>query len=182
MKKEILFFLLLVLFIPDLVYSGSYSHQFIEEKIKRNELPKVCAYMGVGRKEHTSQGKRYREKFGPDWIHMHHYCWALADLQQGKPGQAIDNLNYVLRNSKRTFKLRPMVLKQKADILMMNQEYTSAVSVYTELIEIRPDSDLGYVGLANIFLLLGDKPRARKIAQQGLTLIPNSKQLQSFLK
>ena len=181
MKKIILILIVLIL-APYTAYSDSYTHEYIEEQIKRNELPKVCAYMGVGRKKNTRKGQHYRKVYGQDWIHMHHYCWALVDLKRGLHGQAIGNLDYVLRNSKRSFKLRPLVLKKKADILMFIKAYSEAAPVYYELIKVKPESEIGYVGLATVFLTLGDKKNARKIAQKGLSYLPDSKKLQSFLK
>jgi len=180
--KMAIFFILFIVFISTEVLADSYTHQEIDNLVQLGKLPDYCSYMGVGRKKHTPLGKKYRKTFGPDWIHMHHYCWALVDSQRGYDGQAIDNLNYVLRNSRSDFKLRPMVLKQKARILMINNNLSAAAPVYSELIKVKPDDEEGYLGLAEIFLSKGDKNTAREVVELGLKNIPDSGKLQKIFE
>ena len=163
-------------------YGDSYSHKYIDDKVKRGELPEYCSYMGVDRKTRTPLGQLYRETYGPDWIHMHHYCWALADFQRGLDSQAIANLDYVLKASSIDFKLRPMVLYQKATILTVNKRYPEAASVYSEIIQISPEDENAYVALANLFLLQGNNRMARQVAEQGLKIMPNSDRLKIIAK
>jgi tetratricopeptide (TPR) repeat protein len=111
---------------------------------------------------------------------MHHFCWALVDSQKGYDGQALGNLDYVLRNSSKSFKLRPMVLKQKALILEMNNNLIAAVPVYRELIDVAPNREDGYLGLSRIFSRQGDKETAREIIEFGLENIPDSEKLKSL--
>ncbi len=156
--------------------------EFILEQVKLKKIPNYCAYMGVKFANKFPKGDQLRKKYGPGWNHMHHYCWALVDLQNGHPDQAIGNLDYVLSKSSRTFRLRPMVLLKKALILTANQQYSEAISVYGELIKIKPESENGWIGLANLLLILGDKNGAMKVAKQGLKRIPNSEKLKSFIR
>ena len=167
---------------PTNVLSGSYSVEFILEQVKQKQLPEICAHMGALHAGRTPKGKQLRIQYGPDWDHMHHFSWALVDQQKGLYGEAIGNLDYVLRNCKKDFKLRPMVLLQKASILKINNQFLEAIPVYRELIEIKPDSEEGWIGMANLFLLLGDQNSARMTAQKGLTHLPNSGKLKAFLR
>lgn len=174
--------LLMVLIAPAYVFSGSYSVNFIVEQVKKKKLPDYCMYMGVNHANKFAKGDQLRKKYGPDWNHMHHFCWALVDIQKGHDRQAIGNLNYVLHNIRKNSKLRPMVLRQKANILIINGWSSEAVPVYYELIEVQPYSEDGYIGLANIFLQSGDKKAALVIINQGLKNIPNSERFKRIIQ
>ena len=182
MVMQIAIISICLLTIPSIIYGGEYTHQEVEDAVNKKILPDYCVYMGVGRKKNTLKGKRYRQIYGKDWKHMHHYCWALLDAINGSHRYAIGNLDYVLKNSSRTFKLRPMVLKQKAQILILNGRALEAVPVYYEMIYVKPDSEYGYISLANIFLLHGDKERAKEICRLGLKNVPDSVNLKEILR
>ena len=172
----------LVTVLPTVGFGGQYSVDYILEQVRLKKLPDYCEYMGVLQAGRTEKGKELRKKYGPSWAHMHHYCWALVDLKKGYDHQAIKNLDYVLRNITRDPSLRPMVLFKKAMVLSINQSSSEAVSVYRELIEIKPDFEPAYVALANLFLQQGDKKTAREIAALGLEHIPNSEKLKALTK
>ena len=162
--------------------AASYAHEYIDEKVRRGELPEFCMYAGTGRKDKTPIGRRYLETYGQDWIHMHHYCWALADSQNGNDKHAIGNLNYVLRGIGSNSKLRPLVLSQKATIHVANRQYAEAVPLYYNIIELTPFSEDGYVGLAHVFMQQEDKKTAREIIQLGLQNIPDSENLKKLME
>ena len=111
---------------------------------------------------------------------MHHYCWALSDIKRKLYIQAVGNLDYVLTNSKKTFKLRPLVLKKKAEVLMFLNKYPDLVLTLNELIVVRPRSEWGYIMLATTYKMLGQNDAAQKIVQIGLKKIPNSKSLKKL--
>lgn len=183
MKLRLLYSVtLLVFFVPAYGIAGSYSVDFILEQVKQKKLPSYCAHMGVLMQGRTAEGRQLRASYGPGWEHMHHFCWALVDAQKGYDGQAISNIDYALRRVGRNFKLRPMVLKQKAQILMLNGRVSEAVPVYKEIIDVQPDIEDGYLGLANIFLQQGDKKTAREIVKQGLRHSPDSAKLKALTK
>lgn len=75
-----------------------------------------------------------------------------------------------------------MVLVQKASALTINKQFLEAVSVYGELVKIKPRYEKGWVGMANIFLLQGDHQSARMVAQKGLSYLPDSQALKAILK
>ncbi len=111
---------------------------------------------------------------------MHHYCWALMDSQRGYDAEAIDNLNFVIRRITPPFPMFSSVVLQKATILSVNQNYAEALSSYRQVIDLVPDSEQAYLGMANLFSLQVDKKTAPEIAKQGLTHIPDSEKLREI--
>lgn len=172
----------IICLLPMASFAGSYSVDFILEQVKQQRLPEYCAHMGVLHQGRTAEGRQLRAAYGPDWEHMHHFCWALVDAQKGSDHQALANLDYVLRNSSKSFKMRPMVLKQKAQILELNNKLPEAVPVYRELVDVAPDEEDGYLGLARIFLRQGDQSTATEIVNLGLKNIPDSEKLKELIK
>lgn len=173
--------LLMVLIAPAYVFSGSYTVDFILGQVKQKKLPDYCAYMGALYYPRTPEGRKLKKLYGNDWIHMHHYCWAIVDNQNGHAQQALGNLGYVLARVSQP-RLRSLALEYKAGILINADRSSEAIPVYYELIQINPKAERGYLGLANIFLSSGDKNSAREIAKQGLMYLPESSKLMALLR
>ncbi len=172
----------LVWFMCSTVFSGSYSVDYIVNQVKEKKLPEYCMYMGVNHANRFERGDKLRSIYGPTWNHLHHFCWALVDARKGYPYQAIGNLDYVITRSAADFPLLPMVLLQKATILSVNNKYSDALEVYKEILNIKPDHEQAYLGMANIFIMQGDKKTAHVIVRQGLIHLPDSKKLKALLE
>ena len=177
-----IFFLFIVVSISSTTFAGSYKKEYIAELVKQKVLPEYCQYMGFSSGAGSEKGRLMRKTYGTDWAGTHHYCWALVDFKKGFDKQAIGNLNYVLNNSSKSFKLRPMILLKKATILSINKQYYESAKTYNEVIEISPDSELAYVGLSHIFKSQGDFESARMLLQKGLRHIPSSRILKEKLE
>ncbi len=181
MRTGILFGLSFLLLLPSVGLGDSYSVDFILNKVRQKKLPEICAHMGVKYAKRTARGRQLREMYGPDWDHMHHFSWALVDLQRGKHGEAISNLDYILERSRRDFKFLPKVLVLKASILSINKNLLEALSVYNELVKLKPDLEEGWVGIVNILYLQGDVKGAKKVAKHALRYIPESNKLKTLI-
>jgi len=185
MKNILLFVascILIVVLTPTVGFTRTYSLELVDRLTDKKELPEFCKYAGDRRWQRTETGRAYRQKFGPAWGHMHHFCWAMIDVQNARDGEAIDNLNYVIQRSSKEFPWLPMILLQKASILSINKKYAEAMEVYREIIDVKPDFEQAYLGMAELFVQQGDKKTTREIAKQGLIYLPESKKLKALLK
>ena len=191
MRKFFIYIFISLFVSPITANSGSYSIDYVEEKVRKKELPAICVYMGpISRAKLGTQTRaklkkwnRLREKYGADWEHMHHYCWALIDIQGNLYSQAIGNFDYVLSASKRSFKLRPLVLQKKAQLLLITpNKYFESIKTLNELITVSPRSEWGYIMLAQAYRNTGQNDAAEKIIKIGLKNIPKSKSLRKLKK
>lgn len=182
MKRKSLIIIFALFLLPANGITGSYSGKFILEQVKQKKIPKICAYTRVMGPKRNATELRLLAKYGPGWNHMHHYCWALVDLQKGKQKEALGNLDYVLRNTDKNFEPRLLVLSQKGSIFINQKRYQGALAVYREMAEIKPDSEQGWVGMANVFIALKDYDTALEILQNGQKHVQDSLILESMIK
>ncbi len=116
--------------------------------------------------------------YGPSFMHLHHYCWALNaenHLNQWDEynktfqlGVILSNIKYVLDNSPLTFSLIPEIYNTKARILFKLHRDADAVDVLFKLTQIKPDYARAYAQLGDYYQHIGDKSSAIRYYEQGL--------------
>lgn len=128
-----------------------------------------------------------------NWVHMHHYCWALIEfLRAGKPetskmlrntylNNAVGNINYVIGNARPDFKLLPELLTKKASALVKLGRDGDAAAAFRQAADAKPDYWPAFAGLAEIYRRLGQLNEARAVVEEGLEHAPQSKLLSSML-
>lgn len=127
----------------------------------------------------------------PGWVHMHHYCQGLRFYQRAKntrndPAQfrhnlanSIDGYDYVLRNTKKTFRMRPEVLVMRGRTLELMDQDKEAAMQYFEALELDANFSMAYGALGNLLARQGQKAEALKILGEGLRRKPNNRYLQA---
>ena len=124
-----------------------------------------------------------------NWRHMHHYCdcirftnraySALGDWNNMRYnlGIGIGGCDYVLRNTKPDFNMRPEVHLQKGKALRLFQQEGKAAAEFMEAIRGNPELAQAYVELADIQARNKKPGEALKTVTEGLRHAPDSKSL-----
>lgn len=140
----------------------------------QNEHPEVAPWVGM---------------FGPDWIHMHHYCAALlwqkkaslslADKKRrdGMLQTALSEIAYVERAVSPTFVFRGEMATVKGDALAQLNQPQIALLAYRQAIESDPAYANAYVRLGALQAKMGEREAALATVTQGLQLTAGSKAL-----
>jgi tetratricopeptide (TPR) repeat protein len=134
--------------------------------------------------------------WGPDYIHIHHYCWAMIQSVRsykfGLPkqqrlallGSCDDNMDYVFRNSRYDppVPILAEMLTFAADCNFRRSEDGKARQLLARAKEANPKYWRQYFLLANHLLQIGKEKDALEAIDEGLREIPESgplKKLQS---
>lgn len=137
---------------------------------------------------------QYSSAIGPDWLHIHHYCYALtftnryyqdyADkpTQHDDLNQALNNYNYVLSHASPGFWMRPEIHTQKGRLLAAAKHYAEAVSEIEQALKGNPDYAPAYAALSDIYADLGQKSKSLATVEQGLQHVPDNNALQRHYK
>lgn len=133
---------------------------------------------------------RFNDVFGwENFQHMHHYCRGLNKVKraadsaavpsrrEGYYGDSISEFNYVLRNTRPDFVLRPEVLVQQGSSYLALDRIPEALDVLSQAILLRDDYVPAYVALGNYFLSVDDPAGAREVVEIGLYHVPDSEAL-----
>lgn len=129
---------------------------------------------------------------GPDFWHVHHYCYALANLRRaGAPGldanrkkyllgRVLGDYQYMVRNSKRDFVLLPEILVRIGDVQWMMGNQSESLSAYMDALELKPDYGHGYVRWAETLQSVKLTNKAVEVLEQGLKKAPQSPEVRAL--
>ncbi|MDY6827995.1 MAG: tetratricopeptide repeat protein [Pseudomonadota bacterium] len=129
-----------------------------------------------------------------NWQHMHHYCDCLrfarramtqpaaSSARSHNISRALDGCDYVLDHTSSGFYMQPAVRASRAYVLMLDKRYRDAVAEYERALRQDPNYLKAYMGLFDAWSAAGDLQSARKAAERGLAISPNSKALQRRLR
>lgn len=124
-----------------------------------------------------------------NWRHMHHFCDCMRftnraysalgnwnDMQYNLQ-IAIGGCDYVLKNTKPDFYMRPEIHLQKGKALRLFKQENKAVGEFMEAIQGNPGLAQAYVELADIQAHNKKSGEALKTVTEGLRHVPDSKPL-----
>ncbi len=154
-------------------------------------LPAYCAPRAqpYGNQNDHPEVSRWAGMFGPDWIHMHHYCTALLlqkkaslslsdrKIRDGMLQKALSEIAYVERAVSPTFVFRAEMATVKGDALEQLNQSPLALLAYRQAIESDPTYPRAYIRLGALQAKLGQKEAALATVTQGLQVVQNSKAL-----
>lgn len=126
-----------------------------------------------------TERQRWRNIIGEDFIHLHHYCWALTYVNrankspdEAKRGEylrrAVAEIDYVQRNASPALAILPEIGVRKGLVLRLLGEDETAVKEFRDAIELRPSYPPAYIALSDYHLEQGDIEKAHKVLQEGL--------------
>lgn len=126
---------------------------------------------------------------GPTFWHQHHYCWALIkkhralepglslQVRNGRLGDAIGDLEYVVRNSTPDFPLLPEVFYRIGEIQLLIGNQLAAKEALDEAVRRKPDYWPAYLIWADALAKAKLTREAVAHLELGLRQNPNSPQL-----
>ncbi len=120
-----------------------------------------------------AERQQWYTTMGKDFMHVHHYCWALILVGRGNQSvsvsnrlanykAAIANFDYVIRDVSSTFALKPEVFLRKGMTLRLMGEDAAASKEFVNAIQIKPDYTPAYAALIDLQLDLGNKGGGRE--------------------
>jgi tetratricopeptide (TPR) repeat protein len=158
-----------------------------------DQLPAYCLHTQAGSVRDPAAIEQYQRVFGDVFHHMHHYCYALFNIQEALRLQdqptlratmirnAIEDFDYVLDRSDSSFVLRPEILVRKGLALLLSKQDIAALACFREAIHLKPDFTPAYVAISNYFLRAGDVEAAKQALESGLKRVPHAAVLQRKL-
>ncbi|MBU4500460.1 MAG: hypothetical protein KKG40_09660, partial [Gammaproteobacteria bacterium] len=126
---------------------------------------------------------------GGDFLHIHHYCFALNFMnrargiasvkdRQSTLGAAMTNFNYVLKYTQPGFYLRSEILMNRGIALSMQHKDGEAMGDLLKAIEIDPKLPRAYATLADMYEKQKNRSKALETVTAGLRHNPDTKSLQ----
>lgn len=161
--------------------------------IQPNEFPALPAYCEAKLSNDPSDDKAYSGMIGPDWLHIHHYCFALnftnrfykASNPEDKRHylqDAFGNHDYVLSHARADFWMRPEIHTEKAKLYRASKRYAETVGELKKALQIKPDYAGAYVVLSDVYRDLNKKSDSISVVEKGLQYAPYNKPLQRRYK
>lgn len=139
--------------------------------------------------------RHWEQIMGADnYLHMHHYCLGLMHLNRARIlardtqtrnyhfSRAIGEIDYVLRNARHDFFMRPEMLTRRGEALVGLKQGPRAVADFEAAIAAKPDYWPAYAQLSDFHRSLGDLGKAREVLEAGLKHAPDSKGLRRRLE
>lgn len=121
---------------------------------------------------------------------MHHYCWALINLNRAQRASmpsrekrhlretAVGDLRYVVNHSARDFIMLPEIFTTLGNTYLLLGDVRNAERSFKSAIGARPDYWPPYARWAEYLLIRGNfREEARSVVREGLTHVPGSKTL-----
>ncbi|OYW39351.1 MAG: hypothetical protein B7Z35_04355 [Hydrogenophilales bacterium 12-61-10] len=153
------------------------------------ELAALPAYCAARLNERSDAFKSWQASMGGDFLHIHHYCFALNFMnrargmgsgkdKQGVLGAAMTNFEYVLKYTQPGFYLRPEVLMNRGMTQSMRGNHGAAVSDLLTAIEMNPGLPRAYMALADLYVRQKNRSKALETVTAGLRHNPDTKSLQ----
>jgi len=134
--------------------------------------------------------KLYSAKIGPDWLHFHHYCFALNFINRytrsfaNKTDQlfylqsAMGDFDYVFTHSSPDFWMRPEMHVQKGKLLAAAKRNVEAVREFEQALQDNPNYVEAYVALSDYYKNAGQQSKSIAALEQAMQRAPNIKSLQ----
>lgn len=161
--------------------------------IQPNEFPMLPPYCKAKLSTDPLDDKTYSGMIGPDWLHIHHYCFALNFTNRfyktSNPNDkkhylssSLNNHDYMLTHSTPDFWMRPEIHTEKAKQLKAAKRYAESLGEVKKALHINPEYVSAYVVLTDVYRDLNKKSDAISAVEQGLQFGPENKPLQRRYK
>lgn len=163
-------------------------------------LPNYCPYtqgfqygIKLGMNNHP-MAERWHGTIGPAFMDLHHYCWALIELQRAskrstpdeiKKGlrlSALGNLWYVINKGHNDLALLPEIYTWIGRTELQLERPTQADTAFKKAREIKPNYWPAYYHWGEHLFSNKNNTEARHIVIEGLKHSPTAKPLQELLR
>jgi tetratricopeptide (TPR) repeat protein len=189
MRKSIQIFwsAFLLLFVGlQLAFSREYSVYPTEQEYAT--LPPYCKEKIE--KKNPTENKMWSDRFGANtWLHMHHYCQGLNDinryylesdraLRNDLLSSAVGQFDYVIGHVPTDSVLLADAYQNRGHVQLMLRNAVDGVTDLQKALELNPRISQAYLLLADQFESWKKRDKALQIVSDGLRYIPASKVLQ----
>jgi tetratricopeptide (TPR) repeat protein len=149
-------------------------------------LPPYCRARMLNDKDPSF--KEWNHRLGPDFIHIHHYCFGLYKTNKGNmtldKGEkeelytsAIGEMEYLFAHASPTFKMLPRISYDQGQLYEKRGKTGEAMQAYQKSINLNPKLPMPYAALSDLFKKQKNNKEAILILEQGLKYKPTSKAL-----
>jgi len=162
-------------------------------------LPKYCPYTqsfkyGSGVTNPSPEARRWITVMGDSFWHVHHYCWAMIEINRANNvrtkasekaalrGSAIGNLNYTINNSAKDFVLLPEIYTTLGKVYIQTRSFIEAGKAFGKAREIKPDYWPPYYHWGEYLYSAGNKEEAYRVVMAGLEYSPKTETLRRLFK
>ena len=137
--------------------------------------------------------QRWRTLMGPTFIHIHHYCYGLMDVNRAvflaktredrmhNYYQSVNEFDYVIERATPDFSLLPEVLTKKGESLIALGRAGEAMFEFERAIKIKPDYSPAYAAASDFYKENGKLGKAREWLAKGLSAAPDASALKRRL-
>lgn len=157
------------------------------------EIKALPPYCEVRLKRIPGQFEYWNKTLGPDFIHTHHYCSGLAQINRyyrartrQQKTYSLQNANgalsYMVTNASPTYSLMPDVYLNRGLVLSLQGNNGGAIGDLKKALELNPKLVRAYTLLSDIQAKLKQQDEALAVVVDGLRHIPDSAVLQRVYK
>ena len=172
--------------------------QYKYEQSLMHMLPMYCRYTQdfinrfSGTDRNTEQD-RWKASLGPTFIHMHHYCYGLMDVNRAaflaqdaiesrfNLTNSVAEFDYVIERAPLDFPMLPEILTKKGESLLKLNRDGEAMLQFERAVKIKPGYEPAYAAASDYYKDIREPAKAREWLRKGLSAAPNSKALKRRL-
>lgn len=154
------------------------------------ELSRLPPFCQAKLSSNPADHKLYSGKIGPDWQHIHHYCFGLNFINRYKRSfgnkidqqfyfqSAVGEFEYMFTHSSSTFWMRPEMHVQKGKLLAAAKRNVEAVNEFEQALQRNPNYVEAYVALSDLYQNTSQQSKSIAAVEYALQLEPNNKSVQ----
>jgi tetratricopeptide (TPR) repeat protein len=153
-------------------------------------IPAYCPHaQGWSRDWYGPDSMRWKAKIGPDFSHMHHYCWGQVNMLRAQKSNVSKQERkrllelvrgdylYVTKHSARDFVLLPEVYTRIGEVELRLALYNEANKSFAQARALKPDYWPAYSHWAEFLIRSGKRAEAKQVVKSGLDYSPGSRVL-----
>lgn len=137
----------------------------------------------------SPRAPRWVAAMGPDFWHLHHYCWALRDMRRAALpdtsvrekgflwARAVSDLVYTIRHCLPTMPLMPEVHLRLGEVYLLQGNIDGAQREFERSRQLKPDYWPAYAFWADFLIEYKLWDRARTLVAEGLKYAPDNAEL-----
>jgi tetratricopeptide (TPR) repeat protein len=172
--------------------------QYKYEQSLMHMLPSYCRYTQdfINRfpgSDRVVEQDRWKRSMGPTFIHLHHYCYGLMDVNRAELlaadtrdrlfnlSNSLLEFDYVIDKSPLDFPLLPEILTKKSESLIKLSRPGEAMIELQRAIKVKPAYEPAYAVASDYYKSTQQIAKAREWLEKGISAAPNSKTLRQRL-
>lgn len=164
---------------------ASLSQNAQASKWTDSEIQAMPPYCAARLKKDPAEYRRWQGILGPDFLHTHHFCYALGFINRHYVARtrlakattlndAMGNLNYMISHASPTYSLMPEVYLNRGLVYSLMKKDAEAINDILKAVELDPRLARGYTLAAEHYTRLKLNDKALAIVTEGLRQIPDN--------